>query len=346
MIITTTNSIENAKVEKYLGVVTTNLVIGTNVFSDFKASLTDFFGGMSGTYRRQMDTLYQRAYDALAQKATSMGANCVLGFKIDFDELSGKGTQMFMISVSGTAVKIKYTSEISSSFLNEESVISSEKLAIEIFKENWMKRNQEVTPSSEDMNFILSHNLLELVPSLYEYYAMPRGNYFEPRPVDEYFPIILSRMEYERAVEIIYKDYTKRRNIAFRLIRENNLFSAERVIELLKQGEMGLAIELLEVDKSEYTPRDLEVMQSIVSWFNNLPDKGKIEEQKSGILSSKLKEMYICPNGHKNDVNVGFCQGDGGMCGLNIKGLVRKQVEQINTFSEKVHVLKKILNNC
>ena len=79
MIITTTNSIEGAKVEKYLGVVTTNLVIGTNFFSDFKASFTDFFGGMSGTYRKQMDTLYQRAYDALSLKASSMGANCVLG---------------------------------------------------------------------------------------------------------------------------------------------------------------------------------------------------------------------------------------------------------------------------
>lgn len=53
LIITTTNSIENAQVEKYFGVVTTNLVIGTNLFSDFKASLTDIFGGMSGAYRKR-----------------------------------------------------------------------------------------------------------------------------------------------------------------------------------------------------------------------------------------------------------------------------------------------------
>ena len=72
MVITTTNSIENATIEKYLGVVTTNLVIGTGFFSDFTAQLTDFFGGMSGTYRRQMDELYQRAYDALSLKASTM----------------------------------------------------------------------------------------------------------------------------------------------------------------------------------------------------------------------------------------------------------------------------------
>ena len=45
MIITTTNTIENATIEKYLGVVTTNLVIGAGFFSDFTAQLTDFFGG-------------------------------------------------------------------------------------------------------------------------------------------------------------------------------------------------------------------------------------------------------------------------------------------------------------
>jgi uncharacterized protein YbjQ (UPF0145 family) len=38
MLITTTNSIDNAKVEKYLGVITTNLVIGTGFFSDFLVS--------------------------------------------------------------------------------------------------------------------------------------------------------------------------------------------------------------------------------------------------------------------------------------------------------------------
>lgn len=55
IIITTTNSISGVEIEKYLGLVTTNLVIGTNVFSDFLASFSDFFGGMSGTYRNQLD---------------------------------------------------------------------------------------------------------------------------------------------------------------------------------------------------------------------------------------------------------------------------------------------------
>ncbi len=105
-IITTTNSVENYVIDQYLGVVTSNLVIGTNFFSDFVASLSDFFGGMSGTYRKQMDTLYERARDQITVEAKQRGANAILGYRIDFDEISGQGKSMFMISVSGTAVKL------------------------------------------------------------------------------------------------------------------------------------------------------------------------------------------------------------------------------------------------
>ena len=106
LIITTTNNVENYVVDKYLGVVTTNLVIGTNIFSDLVASLSDFFGGMSATYRKQMDTLYERARDQISFEAKQKGANAILGYRIDFDEISGQGKSMFMISVSGTAVKL------------------------------------------------------------------------------------------------------------------------------------------------------------------------------------------------------------------------------------------------
>lgn len=131
LLITTTNSIENATVEKYFGVVNANVVIGTNVFSDFTASLSDFFGGTSGTYRRQMDGLYEKAYEAISYKAERMGANCILAFSLDFDEISGKGKSMFMISVSGTAVKLKYNAD---NVCISNSIVSSEDLALQIYR--------------------------------------------------------------------------------------------------------------------------------------------------------------------------------------------------------------------
>jgi uncharacterized protein YbjQ (UPF0145 family) len=339
MIITTTNSIEGAKVEKYLGVVTTNLVIGTNFFSDFKASFTDFFGGMSGTYRKQMDTLYQRAYDALSLKASSMGANCVLGFKIDFDELSGKGTQMFMISVSGTAVKIAFESAASDN-IQRIGTVSANALSVELFKERWATRNKSLFPKQNELNFIMENGLWELAASLYDYYVIPR-TYDEVRPIDEKFPIMLSAMGYNDIVKFIYKDYSSRRSYAYSLIKDNNLFNAESILELLQDNHISEAIELLETEKTEYDDADVKAMENICAFLDNLPEKGKIEEVKGGLLSSKMVEKYICPNGHKNDKEYEFCQEFG--CGLNIKGFTRAEVKIINTFKDKVRIIKLLL---
>ena len=84
-------------------------------------------------------------------------------------------------------------------------------------------------------------------------------------------------------------------------------------------------------------------MKKIVNYLDSLPDKGKIELTKSGILSSKMVEMYICPEGHKNDKEVEFCEGNGGYCGLNIKGLKKEQVNVIKAFKDKVRVLENLL---
>ena len=105
-IITTTNTVDNYEVKEYLGVVTANFVAGTDFINDFFASMSDFFGGTSGTYKSEMDKLYERAKCAIETEAINKGANAILGYKVDFDEISGKGKSMFMISVSGTAVKL------------------------------------------------------------------------------------------------------------------------------------------------------------------------------------------------------------------------------------------------
>ena len=82
-------------------------------------------------------------------------------------------------------------------------------------------------------------------------------------------------------------------------------------------------------------------MKEIVSFLDNLPDKGTIEEVKGGLLSSSPKLKYICPNGHKNDSKTEFCSDF--MCGLNIKGLVKSQVDCIKVFKERTEVLSQLL---
>lgn len=105
MVITTTNNIENRVVKEYINVVCSNIVIGANIFSDIAASFTDFFGGRSESYQSKLKSIYDEVTRDLIDKASSLGANAILGFHVDFDEVSGGGKSMFMVSASGTAVK-------------------------------------------------------------------------------------------------------------------------------------------------------------------------------------------------------------------------------------------------
>lgn len=102
-IISTTHNIEGCPIKRYIDAICTNIVIGTNIFSDFAASFTDFFGGRSDSYKKKLEIIYNEASKELKQKALNLGANAIIGFKVDFDEISGKDKSMFMVSVSGTA---------------------------------------------------------------------------------------------------------------------------------------------------------------------------------------------------------------------------------------------------
>lgn len=106
MLLSTTSNIDNYQIKEHYGIINHNIVIGSNLISDFMASFSDVFGGGSGTYRTKMDNMYKEMMQNLSFKAESLGANAIIGINIDFDEISGQGKQMFMLSAIGTAVKV------------------------------------------------------------------------------------------------------------------------------------------------------------------------------------------------------------------------------------------------
>ena len=106
MIITTTSNIEGARIVEYLDLISVNVVIGTNFFSDWMASVTDIFGGKSSTYQHKLDDVYEAAFKKIEKRAEKLGADAVVGLKMDFGEVSGKEKSMFMVSAIGTAVKL------------------------------------------------------------------------------------------------------------------------------------------------------------------------------------------------------------------------------------------------
>ncbi|WP_312190911.1 heavy metal-binding domain-containing protein [Sphingobacterium sp.] len=58
MIVTTTNSIEGREISRYNDPIATNVVIGTNIFSDIGAIHVDFFGDYSTSYEKKIQKIY------------------------------------------------------------------------------------------------------------------------------------------------------------------------------------------------------------------------------------------------------------------------------------------------
>jgi len=113
MIFTTTNNVQGREVERYLGVVFGDAVVGVNIFKDLLGGLRDIVGGRSGTYERELGTARDTALSNLTEQARGLGADAVIG--IDFDyEVLGTSNGMLMVSASGTAVLLKPDSNAAS----------------------------------------------------------------------------------------------------------------------------------------------------------------------------------------------------------------------------------------
>ena len=104
MLLTTTPTIEGRPVVRYLGIVTSESIIGANFVRDFFASIRDVIGGRSGSY----ESVLREAKDAALrelQQAERLGANAVVGVDLDYETVGGSGS-MLMVTASGTAVII------------------------------------------------------------------------------------------------------------------------------------------------------------------------------------------------------------------------------------------------
>jgi len=106
MITTTTSSIEGKTITSYNGVVFGEVITGINMFKDIGAGLRDIFGGRSKGYEDELLKAREECLNEMAQRATALGANAVVGVKMDYETL-GQSNGMLMVTCSGTAVVIQ-----------------------------------------------------------------------------------------------------------------------------------------------------------------------------------------------------------------------------------------------
>ena len=107
MLVTTTDTIQNQSIETYLGVVTAEVVYGTNALKDLFAGIRDVIGGRTGSYEKVFEKGQQEAIEELKQRAQKLNADAVIGIEIDTGTISvdDKGV-LLLITATGTAVKL------------------------------------------------------------------------------------------------------------------------------------------------------------------------------------------------------------------------------------------------
>lgn len=106
MIVTTTETIEGARIASYLGIVSGDAVLGTNIFKDLFASVRDIVGGRSGAYEKVLQEGKDLAIADMVARAKALGAEAVVGVDLDYEVIGGDNKTLLMVSVNGTAVTL------------------------------------------------------------------------------------------------------------------------------------------------------------------------------------------------------------------------------------------------
>ena len=107
MIITTTNTVPGMEIVEYKGFATGEVVAGINFIKDLGAGIRNLFGGRVKGYEDEIIQARAEALKELEARASAMGANAVIGVRIDFDALGSNGNNMLLVTVTGTAVVVR-----------------------------------------------------------------------------------------------------------------------------------------------------------------------------------------------------------------------------------------------
>ncbi|MEQ8240112.1 MAG: YbjQ family protein, partial [Cyclobacteriaceae bacterium] len=324
--VTTTSGFDNAEIEQYLEPVTAHLAVGMNFFKDFLSGFSDFFGGKSRSYQKTLESLNSEAINQLKIKASTLGANCVVGLKIDNDEISAQGKSMLMVTVIGTAAKAKFKELDLQTNSSTTVLITKDQFKVVEKKLYYLAEGKEgrLEFNEEFWEFAKKYQILEMADLILGKYEKDLKNFvtesFE-REVAEYFssiePVEAKGKIYSLLAELETSQKLKKKLVD--LIKKLNFLEYESLIQLLESTDFEtqkIALSLLDSDKELYENKDVELQNKIIALLpSKFPDRGTISTKKK-MLSSKEKEIWVCECSKENDVATTYCSN----CQRNMKG--------------------------
>lgn len=102
--ITTGYDFNGYKIKKYMGIISSQVVLGTGFLSEFSASFADIFGEESNKFAEKLETAKNAALEKLIIKSVDKGGNAIIG--IDFDYITFHGNMIGVVA-NGTNVVIE-----------------------------------------------------------------------------------------------------------------------------------------------------------------------------------------------------------------------------------------------
>lgn len=104
VLLTTTATLQNKTIVRYLGIVTGEAILGANIVRDLFAGVRDIVGGRAAAYEKELQRAKDIAMQEMIERATELGANAVIGIDLDYETVGGGS--MLMVTASGTAVRL------------------------------------------------------------------------------------------------------------------------------------------------------------------------------------------------------------------------------------------------
>lgn len=106
MIVTTTHHAPGREVAEVLGIVVGEAILGANLIRDLFANVRDIIGGRSKAYQEVIASGRKMAMEDMVEEAEHLGADAIVAVCIDCESV-GKSGGMLMVSINGTAVRLR-----------------------------------------------------------------------------------------------------------------------------------------------------------------------------------------------------------------------------------------------
>jgi len=348
-LVTTTSSIEGWSIEKYFGIVTYQLVIGANIFRDVFSSFRDIFGGAARGYQKDLQNMEEIALDNLKKKASQLGGNLILGLRLDFDEVSGGGKSMFMLSASGTAAFGKPDKE--QTIVEQNELIPFDKLDFEIEKERLKEKvfsDSYSIQRKKEIEELLEYKIdaIEKVILYIENYSL----YYEESKelITEYFNNVSKESINNFIKSSLFLSINKEtfKNL-IGLLETTDWFDYDVIFTLLKSDNPianNRTLYLMEFENNYYSKDDIKKLTDIIDLMQNTYQRYPIIQSLKGMLG-KEKEKWECLNcGTKNPKESTECSKY--ECQANVYGIPYNKInpERLKkSLSIKINKLKQML---